>query len=312
MLSFRWQDARHVFTAPRRCPLGARFPAGMNRKTHFDVLGVEATATDETIRKAYLVRSKMFHPDRFDREKQTREWEVANEMLKELNESYAVLRDARQRAAYVASLQVPALATASPRRASSSPVPVHPAWEDPPEPPPEKPSLLRLPILWLFTFLVIVSIALVVLNTTFHWLDAIPSLPLFSSLHEVPLPASGTLQNATGREALAPFQITAPVGSNFLVKLVDSASQRPAATIFVRAGDTVKVRVPLGTYEVRYASGTRWYGPRDLFGPGTRYSQADNLLAFKPAGRQYSGYSLILSQASPGNLKASGISGAQF
>jgi hypothetical protein len=37
-------------------------------------------------------------------------------------------------------------------------------------------------------------------------------------------------------------------------------------TIFVRGGENVETLVPLGSYYVRYASGTTWYGHDHLFG----------------------------------------------
>src|SRR5437867_661438 len=69
-------------------------------KSHYDVLGVPATATQKQIVTAYRLRSKVLHPDRFDPIKQRVEWELANELVKELNASYAVLRDPANRAAY--------------------------------------------------------------------------------------------------------------------------------------------------------------------------------------------------------------------
>ena len=39
-------------------------------------------------------RTKVLHPDRFDREKQEVEWQMANDMLQELNEAYSQVRGA--------------------------------------------------------------------------------------------------------------------------------------------------------------------------------------------------------------------------
>src|SRR5262245_38867675 len=51
----------------------------------YTVLGVGPDSTADAIRDAYRSRAKTIHPDRFDREKQPREWETANRMLAELN-----------------------------------------------------------------------------------------------------------------------------------------------------------------------------------------------------------------------------------
>jgi hypothetical protein len=72
----------------------------MNGKNPYDVLGVAPRATSAQIRRAYLLRAKMLHPDRFDPASQREEWDLANEMLKELNHAYEVLADAESRAAF--------------------------------------------------------------------------------------------------------------------------------------------------------------------------------------------------------------------
>jgi curved DNA-binding protein CbpA len=72
----------------------------MTGKNLYDLLGVPRNATPEQIRQAYVLRSKMLHPDRFNQTTQRAEWELANEMLKELNHAYGVLRDSSSRAQY--------------------------------------------------------------------------------------------------------------------------------------------------------------------------------------------------------------------
>lgn len=84
----------------------AFFPLlSMTDKNLYDLLGVARDADAEQIRRAYVLRSKMLHPDRFDPTQQSAEWEMANEMLKELNHAYRVLRDPTERSAYDRTLQ---------------------------------------------------------------------------------------------------------------------------------------------------------------------------------------------------------------
>jgi len=64
------------------------------------------------------------------------------------------------------------------------------------------------------------------------------------------LPQDGEIKSFTDRECLAPFEIKAAAGSNYLVKLADDATRAAVLTIFVRGGSTIQVDVPLGTYEV--------------------------------------------------------------
>ncbi len=69
-------------------------------KDFYSILGVEPSATAEQIHEAYRSRARISHPDRFNKETQAREWKIANEMLRDLNAAYAVLRDARTRRDY--------------------------------------------------------------------------------------------------------------------------------------------------------------------------------------------------------------------
>ena len=71
----------------------------MPEQDPYVILGVPPTATDQEIRKAYISRCKVLHPDRFDPKTQPKEWAQANEMHAELNRAYATLRTANQRSA---------------------------------------------------------------------------------------------------------------------------------------------------------------------------------------------------------------------
>lgn len=76
----------------------------MSSNTMYDVLGISQSATLEEIRAAYRVRAAMFHPDRFSQSRQPKEWQLANEMLKGLNEAYDVLSEPQSRRDYDATL----------------------------------------------------------------------------------------------------------------------------------------------------------------------------------------------------------------
>ena len=61
---------------------------------------VPMSASAADIKKAFILRTKMMHPDRFSQTKQRAEWELANEMLKELNVAYDALKDHVSRREY--------------------------------------------------------------------------------------------------------------------------------------------------------------------------------------------------------------------
>lgn len=72
-------------------------------KDYYSILGISRNASPAEIRTAYINRSRILHPDRFDSQKQHKDWELANEMMKELNEAYSVLKDTTSKARYEAS-----------------------------------------------------------------------------------------------------------------------------------------------------------------------------------------------------------------
>lgn len=45
---------------------------------------------------------------------------------------------------------------------------------------------------------------------------------------------------------------------------------------FIRSGASYSVAVPAGTYQIKMASGTTWYGTKHFFGSQTGYSIADD------------------------------------
>lgn len=138
-----------------------------------------------------------------------------------------------------------------------------------------------------------------------------PPVPAFSA-PPVAQPASGTVRRlAPGRE-IAPFQIQTRGSGNYLVKLEDAYSGIDVMDIFVRGGDTVDVKVPLGNYVVKYASGLTWYGYDYLFGPDTGYSKAESTFNFTRDAYGVSGFTITLYQVTNGNLHTRSLSAAEF
>lgn len=84
-------------------------------RSFYDVLGVSPQASQQELREAFLLRSKVVHPDRFDPKTQPAEWQLANELLRELNEAYSALRDPATRASYEHKRSAPRPASTAPR-----------------------------------------------------------------------------------------------------------------------------------------------------------------------------------------------------
>jgi len=109
------------------------------------------------------------------------------------------------------------------------------------------------------------------------------------------------------------LRIVTAVGSpNYFIKVVDWERGTPLLTVFIRSGQTVNVKVPLGSYRLKYASGTEWYGKQFLFGPNTTYSRAQDQLDFTIEGDRVRGHEITLIKQVGGNLKTVDIRQEDF
>jgi molecular chaperone DnaJ len=68
--------------------------AAEQKRDYYEVLGVDKTASQEEIKKAYRVLAKKYHPDMNPGDKE------AADKFKEASEAYAVLSDADKRKQY--------------------------------------------------------------------------------------------------------------------------------------------------------------------------------------------------------------------
>jgi hypothetical protein len=137
----------------------------------------------------------------------------------------------------------------------------------------------------------------------------------------LPPPRTGPIEQARRRAAIAPFTVIGGSGTNYLIKLVNAADERQHILIFVRGGEQYSTKVPLGTYKLRAASGSSWYGKDDLFGPNTQFFQLKNkggssndqsLLRFYREGRKIIGTTLNFQPVQFGNLEQENISRDEF
>jgi hypothetical protein len=135
-----------------------------------------------------------------------------------------------------------------------------------------------------------------------------------SVIHQGSLtPRTGTTFINSLSNKVAPLQIaTSSNGTNFYVKVQDAYNKGSYQTFFIRGGEKLNTKVPLGTYLIRYAAGEIWHGPQCMFGMDSIFSKADKKFLFQQNGNQIQGYQVELILRRDGNLRTSKISRGQF
>jgi hypothetical protein len=87
-------------------------------------------------------------------------------------------------------------------------------------------------------------------------------------------------------------------------------------SFFVEGGSALDADVPLGTFIIKYATGKTWCGDRELFGPDTVTSRADETFTFehRATGDGYTTthWTVELVLQRHGNLRTSRIAREMF
>jgi hypothetical protein len=136
--------------------------------------------------------------------------------------------------------------------------------------------------------------------------------PLFDKPVQ-PLPQNGAVFRLSSGHFIAPLRVTTPSSDeHYFVKVVDYDSNTPIAAMFIRAGMVAKMKVPEGSFAIKYATGKDWYGMKYLFGPKTAFFRCDNKFDFYINGNQAMGARIELIKQRGGNLQTSNIPEEEF
>jgi DNA-directed RNA polymerase subunit RPC12/RpoP len=128
-----------------------------------------------------------------------------------------------------------------------------------------------------------------------------------------PLPLNGTVERSHLGEPVAPLRVvTRDQGQHYFVKVCNWTKGELIATMFVHAGSTAEAKMPLGQFQIKYATGTTWYGPDHCFGPQTAYHKADSRFHFQQVGREMRGFTIELFLQPNGNLRTNAIRREEF
>jgi len=130
-------------------------------------------------------------------------------------------------------------------------------------------------------------------------------------------------------ECICPFTISADDNTDFYVYL-EYISEPPSSyqnrqllidasspyendlAIYLCAGNTVEINVPVGVYRLYYATGEIFYGTELLFGYSTNCYTSDELLDFYVSSQYYQGHSVSLYTVYNGNFETNRILKSDF
>lgn len=128
-------------------------------------------------------------------------------------------------------------------------------------------------------------------------------------------PLNGTLFTASARGGYGELVVKAG-DQPALVKAVNLENPDKYVTLYVRPNESASVRLVDGSYELRYATGARWFSRDELFGSATRYAKADELIEFETtrSGNSvyYSTVTVTLQSPQNGNLSVSALDPEEF
>ena len=100
------------------------------------------------------------------------------------------------------------------------------------------------------------------------------------------------------------------------VKIVNTKDPKSTLSFYVRANSKSTVTVKNGTYQIRFATGDKWFGTNELFGSGTRYKVFDDTFSFstKKSGRyiNYTTWDITLYSVPGGTGTTTTIPADQF
>ncbi len=128
-------------------------------------------------------------------------------------------------------------------------------------------------------------------------------------------PANGKVFTSKAKGGYCTLKIKAGDTPVF-VKIVNINDPKSFVSVYVRANKSTTVHIRNGKYTLKYATGSKWYGSKDLFGSDTRYYSADTTLdmSISRSGNYiyYQTYTITLYTVVGGNLSTSKISQEDF
>lgn len=122
-----------------------------------------------------------------------------------------------------------------------------------------------------------------------------PITDISDRINAIQFPETTAIQNSPIEERVAPFSISTPNNDqNWFIKLKSTENKANDVVIYIGPGERVEVTVPLGNYNLYYATGSYWHGDVDLFGKGTMCYKSEETYVFVADDAGYHGKSVEL------------------
>lgn len=289
----------------------------MSLPDYYTMLGLPRFyATQQEIRSAYLKQARFFHPDLNNVSP-----EIAHAKMQELNAAYSTLSDIQKKRDYDETLfkyleqknnaGTPTTAPAAPK--------VAPAQKKPP-----KVKKRRDPISTIIGFLGIAAACLVIYALSDLQSPAespasspIPTTTVTATITPKPTLTPVSVQNGQilrhpPTSANCPLTVETSGTNNYYVALQRVGAKKALMSFFVVGGKSAKVSVPLGDYEIFYATGKTWYGIEHKFGNDTKYYKCDDIFDFTEDNDGYLGWTVTLYAVYDGNMETKKIDEDEF
>jgi len=114
-------------------------------------------------------------------------------------------------------------------------------------------------------------------------------------------------------ESNGPIKIKTRAGNNnYYIKLINLQNNQEILSAFIRSGSTLSAHIPLGVYELKYATGHNWYGLEYLFGTSTSYAKLPVSIIFLDKSSEIGKTTIELIPSQYGNLTNKIISEFDF
>ena len=119
------------------------------------------------------------------------------------------------------------------------------------------------------------------------------------------MPDNGSMKKGSGNISM---KINAPSSINALLRVYNSSGS-VVAQVFIAAGKNATIKLGAGTYTIKVAYGTEWYGEKDLFGAKGAYLQLKNGTSESFTLKKNYSYTLTLQSGTSGNVGSKTVSG---